>query len=201
MTPTTWVVIAIAAVALLLVVFLVAIYNRLVTLRQRYLNAWSQIDVQLKRRYDLVPNLVETVKGYMAHERQTLEAVTAARNAAAAAGARVAADPRDTAALTNLAGAEGQLAGALGQFRLLAENYPQLKADQHALRLIEELSTTENRVAFARQAYNDSVMVYNATRESFPHIVVANALGFTEARLFEIEAPAEREVVKVSLDR
>src|SRR5688572_15456116 len=158
----------IALAVVLLAVLLAATYNRLVTLRQRYLNAYAQIDVQLKRRYDLIPNLVEAVKGYMAHERQTLEAVIAARNTAAEANARVAADPRDGAALLSLAGAENALLGAMGRFMALREAYPNLKADAHVSELMEQLATTENRVAFARQNYNDSVMQYNATRQTFP---------------------------------
>ncbi len=180
-------------------IFLAAIYNRLVTLRQRYLNAYAQIDVQLKRRYDLIPNLVESVKGYMAHERQTLEAVIAARNVAADANARAAADPRDNAAIMSLAGAENALAGALGRFMALREAYPDLKADQHASRLMEELASTENRVAFARQAYNDSVMLYNTARETFPNVLLAGPMGFREAALFQIDDASEREVVNVSL--
>src|SRR5688572_6597425 len=168
MSPTLIWTAVVALVVVLLAVLLAATYNRLVTLRQRYLNAYAQIDVQLKRRYDLIPNLVEAVKGYMAHERQTLEAVIAARNTAAEANARVAADPRDGAALLTLAGAENALLGAMGRFMLLREAYPNLKADAHVSELMEQLATTENRVAFARQSYNDSVMQYNATRQTFP---------------------------------
>lgn len=188
-----------AAVVVLLAILVGAIYNRLVTLRQRYLNAYAQIDVQLKRRYELIPNLVEAVKGYMAHERDTLEAVIAARNAAAGASERAAANPRDTAAILSLAGAENMLLGALGRFMALREAYPQLKADQHASRLMEELASTENRVAFARQAYNDAVMLYNTAREKFPNVMLAPMLGFGEAALFQIDDAREREVVKVSL--
>jgi LemA protein len=190
----------VALIIVLLSILLAATYNRLVTLRQRYLNAYSQIDVQLKRRYDLIPRLVETVKGYMAHERQTLEAVIAARNTAAAANARVAANPRDSAAMMSLAGAENSLMAVLGRFMMLREAYPDLKADRHAGQLMEELSSTENRVAFARQNYNDSVMLYNTARETFPNVLLAGMMGFSPATLFQIEEPREREVVQVSLN-
>jgi LemA protein len=180
------------------IVWGVGIYNRLVALRNRYKNAFSQIDVQLKRRHDLIPNLVETAKGYMKHERETLEAVIAARNQAVSATARAAQNPGEPGAMTQLAGAEGALTGALGRLFALAEAYPDLKANQNMLSLQEELTSTENKVAFARQAYNDAVMTYNTSRESFPASIIANMKGFTEARLFEIEEPAHREVPKVS---
>ena len=167
------------------------------TLRNRYLNAYSQIDVQLKRRHDLIPNLVEAVKGYMAHERQTLERVIQARNAAA--GALAGTDPRNSVAMLSLAGAESALVAALGQLMALKESYPNLKADQNASRLMEELSSTENRVAFARQAYNDAVMLYNTARQRFPTVLLAAALGFAEAPLFQIENASERDVVKVQI--
>ena len=189
----------VAFVVVVLAMFLAATYNRLVRLRQRYLNAYAQIDVQLKRRYDLIPNLVESVRGYMAHERQTLEAVIAARNQAADASVRAAANPRDNAAILSLAGAENVLLGALGRFLALREAYPQLKADQHASRLMEELSSTENRIAFARQNYNDSVMLYNTGREQFPAVLIAGMMGFREAALFQIDDARERDVVAVSL--
>ena len=189
----------VAAGVVVLVVFLATMYNRLVTLRQRTLNAFSQIDVQLKRRHDLIPNLVETVKGYMAHERQTLEAVAQARNTAVSASALAAANPRDAGAVTGAAASENALVAALGRFVAIAENYPQLKADQTAGRLMEELSSTENRVAFARQAYNDAVMRYNTSIQTFPNNLIAGPLGFAQATLFELDSPAEREVVQVSL--
>ena len=189
----------ISLVVVLLAIVLAATYNRLVTLRQRYLNAYAQIDVQLKRRYDLIPNLVETVKGYMAHERQTLESVIAARNAAADASVRVASNPRDNAAMLSLAGAENALLGALGRFMALREAYPDLKADAHASELMEQLASTENRIAFARQNYNDSVMQYNAKRQTFPTNLLAGMLGFNEAALFQIDDAKQREVVQVSL--
>jgi LemA protein len=176
----------------------IGVYNRLIAFRNRYKNAFSQIDVQLKRRHDLIPNLVETVKGYMKHESETLEAVIQARNAAVGATKAAAASPGDAAAMQSLAGAEGQLNGALGRLFALAEAYPDLKANQNMLSLQEELSSTENKVAFARQAYNDAVMQYNTQRERFPDVVVANFLNFTEARLFEVDSEKEREAPRVS---
>jgi LemA protein len=189
--------IIIAVIVLIAIGFPISIYNRLVMLRNRFQNAYSQIDVQLKRRYDLIPNLVETAKGYMAHERQTLEAVIAARNSAAAANTAAAANPGDPNAIRSIAGAEGALTGALGRLFAVAEAYPNLKANEQMTQLTEELTSTENRVAFARQAYNDSVMVYNTTRQTFPNVLLANTLGFREASLFNIENPQEREAVKV----
>jgi LemA protein len=178
--------------------FVTGLYNNLVALRNRYKNAFSQIDVQLKRRYDLIPNLIETVKGYMAHERETLEAVVQARNAAMSAGKAAAADPGDPAAIRSLAAAEGTLNGALGRLFALAEAYPDLKANQNMLALQEELTSTENKVAFARQAYNDAVMHYNTQRETFPSVVVANFLNFSPAQLFELDSEKERQAPKVS---
>jgi LemA protein len=190
--------------ALLVLVLLVIIafyvakrYNRLVALRNRFKNAFAQIDVQLKRRYDLIPNLVETSKGYIKHERETLEAVTAARNQASAAVQKAAADPGNVGAIQGLMGAEATLTGALGRLFAVVEAYPDLKANQNMMLLMEELSSTENKVSFARQAYNDSVMVYNTTRESFPDMLIANPFGFAAAQLFEITATAEREAPKV----
>jgi LemA protein len=179
-------------------IFAIGVYNRLVARRNRYQNAFSQIDVQLKRRYDLIPNLVEAVKGYMQHESGTLEAVIQARNAAAIAGRAAAANPGDPGAMSGLAGAESQLNGALGRMFALAEAYPELKANQNMLSLQEELGSTENKVAFARQAYNDAVTVYNTQRQTFPDVVVAGALGFGEARLFEIDSEKERQAPRVS---
>jgi LemA protein len=180
------------------IVFLVAIYNRLITLRNRFKNAFAQIDVQLKRRYDLIPNLVETAKGYLKHERETLEAVITARNQAAAAANTAGLNPGDPAAMQQLAGAEAALTGVLGRLFALAEAYPDLKANQTMQQLMEELTSTENKVAFARQSYNDAVMAYNTGREKFPNVLVASTMGFKEAQLFEIESPEEREAVKVS---
>lgn len=191
---------AIGAIILIGALLLAATYNRLVTLRQRNLNAFSQIDVQLKRRHDLIPNLVETVKAYMAHERGTLEEVIRARNAAIAAVEPAARDPRNVAAIQDAARAENALTAALSRMMVLSESYPQLKADQTSSRLMEELSSTENRVAFARQAYNDSVMQYNTSRQVFPTAIFAPMFGFNEAALFQIDDAKEREVVKVALN-
>jgi LemA protein len=191
--------IVVLVVAVILVAWLVGIYNRLVKLRNQYKNAFSQIDVQLKRRYDLIPNLVETAKGYMKHERETLEAVIAARNKAQAAVQAAAARPGDPAAMQGLQAAEAGVTGALGRFFALAEGYPDLKANQNMLSLQEELTSTENKVAFSRQAYNDAVMTYNTARETFPDTIIAGATGFGPAQLFELEAPAvERAAPKVS---
>jgi len=184
--------------ALVLVVWIVASYNGLVALRNRVKNGFAQIDVQLQRRYELIPNLVETAKAYMAHERQTLEAVIAARNQAQAAAQKAEGDPTDAAAIRALAGAESALGASLGKFYALAEAYPDLKANQNMAQLQEELSSTENRIAFARQAYNDAVMAYNTRRESFPSNLVANNFGFTEAQMLEIEDSEARKAVKVS---
>ena len=188
----------VVGILVLLVIWVVSLYNRLVTLRNRYKNAFSQIDVQLKRRYDLIPNLVETAKAYLAHERETLEAVVAARNRAVSVEAQAASRPGDPEAMRQLGAAEAGLTGALGRFFALAEAYPDLKANQTMAQLSEELASTENRIAFSRQAYNDSVTQYNTSRETMPTVLIAGALGFTEARLWEIEAPQEREAVKVS---
>jgi len=188
----------VAAVAVLLVLFVIGIYNKLVTLRNRFRNAFAQIDVQLKRRYDLIPNLVEVAKGYIKHERETLEAVVQARNLAAAAGQKAAQKPGDPSAMSALAGAEGQLAGAMGRLFAVMEAYPDLKANQNMLALQEELTSTENKIAFARQAYNDAVMTYNNQREVFPSVLIANSMGFLEAQLFEVEQAQEREAPKVS---
>jgi LemA protein len=171
----------------------------LVALRNRFKNAFSQIDVQLKRRYDLIPNLVEAVKGYLGHERQTLEAVTRARGEAVSAESRAAAAPGDPAAMQALARAEGALGGALGRLLAVFESYPDLKANQNVLGLQEELASTENRIAFARQAYNDSVMAYNTRRESFPDVVLAGMFGFAPAELLQVtESAEERKAPKVS---
>jgi LemA protein len=191
-----------AGVAALLFVFVamfgIGAYNSLVSLRNRFKNAFSQIDVQLKRRHDLIPNLVETVKGYMKHESGTLEAVVQARNIAATASKAAAANPGDPSAMNSLSAAESQLNGALGRLFAVAEAYPDLKANQNVLALQEELASTENKVAFARQAYNDAVMQYNTARETFPTVIVANFLNFAEARLFEVETDKEREAPRVS---
>jgi LemA protein len=172
-------------------------YNSLVTLRNRFKNAFAQIDVQLKRRYDLIPNLVEVAKGYLKHERETLEAVIAARNTAYAASKAAAANPADAAAMKSLLGAESGLAGAMSRLMVVAEQYPDLKANQNMMQLTEEMTSTENKISFARQAYNDSVMVYNTTRESFPTNLIAGMFNFAEAQLFQIENATEREAPKV----
>jgi LemA protein len=178
--------------------WVIGIYNGLVTKRNRYKNAFSQIDVQLKRRYDLIPNLVETVKGYLKHERETLEAVINARNQAHGASNRAAADPSDPQAMQKLNAAEGELTGALNRLMVVVEQYPDLKANQNMLALQEELTSTENKVAFARQAYNDSVMVYNTDREVFPSNFVAGIFNFAAATPFEIENESERQAPKVA---
>jgi LemA protein len=181
-------------------IFIITRYNRLVTLRERFRNAFAQIDVQLKRRYDLIPNLVEIAKGYMKHERETLEAVIQARNQASQAEKQAADAPGDPGAMGALMGAERALTGALGRFFALSEAYPDLKANQNMMKLQEELATTENRIAFARQAFNDAVMHYNTLRETVPTNIVANAFNFGRAEMFEIEMEAEREAPKVSFD-
>lgn len=186
------------AVVVVLVLVVVGIYNKLVALRNRFKNAFAQIDVQLKRRYDLIPNLVETSKAYMKHERETLEAVVTARNQAAAAMKLAAAAPGDPGAMQGLMGAEGALTGALGRLMVVAEQYPDLKANQTMSQLMEELTSTENKVSFSRQAYNDAVMVYNTTRETFPNVLFAGAFGFSAAALFEITNTVEREAPKVA---
>lgn len=185
-------------VLVLLALYAISVYNGLVTLRNRFKNAFAQIDVQLKRRYDLIPNLVETAKGYMKHERDTLEAVIQARNQAVSAGQKAAAHPEDPTAMKSLVGAEAALTGTLGRLFALSEAYPDLKANQNMMRLMEELTSTENKIAFARQAFNDSVMTYNTAREKFPAVVIAGSMGFQAAALFEIENPAEKVAPKVS---
>ncbi|WP_034214758.1 LemA family protein [Arenimonas metalli] len=176
----------------------VGIYNGLVTARNAFKNAFAQIDVQLTRRYDLIPNLVEVAKGYLKHERETLEAVIQARAAAVSGLAAAKANPGDPNAMASLGGAETGLAGALSRLMVVAEAYPDLKANQNMMQLTEELTSTENRVAFARQAYNDSVMAYNNKREVFPSNLIAGLFNFVAAALLEITEPAKREAPKVS---
>ena len=186
-------------IIIVLIIFIVGLYNNLVTLRNRYKNAFSQIDVQLKRRYDLIPNLVETAKGYMKHEREALEAVVKARSNAMSASEKAAQNPGDPSAMKSLSSAEGALSGALGRIFALSESYPDLKANQNMLALQEELTSTENRIAFARQAFNDAVTAYNIGREKFPNNIIANMFNFTPAELLEsTESAEERKAPKVA---
>ena len=190
-------IIILLVIILAIVFWIVGAYNRLVALRNQFKNAFAQIDVQLKRRYDLIPNLVETAKGYMKHERETLEAVIAARNQAVTVNANL--DPTNAAAVQQLSAAEGALSSSLGKLFALSEAYPDLKANQNMMQLTEELTSTENRIAFARQAYNDNVMQYNTSIEQFPGSLIANNFGFKSAELLQAtEAPEERKAVKVS---
>jgi len=189
--------IVVGVVALLLLMYFVGIYNSLVGLKNRFKNAFAQIDVQLKRRYDLIPNLVETAKGYMKHERETLEAVIKARNSAMSAGQQAASNPGNPQAMQGLATAEAALTGTMTRFMALMENYPDLKANQNMLAIQEELTSTENKISFARQAYNDAVMTYNTAREVFPNNLVAGFGNFPAAELFQVSAPQERDAVKV----
>ncbi|MCP4717358.1 MAG: LemA family protein [Deltaproteobacteria bacterium] len=187
------------AILLAVIIACAGIYNSLVTGKNQFKNAFSQIDVQLKRRYDLIPNLVETAKGYMKHERETLEAVISARSSAFNASSNAAQNPGDPTAMQELAGAEALLSGALGKLLALSENYPDLKADQQMLQVQEELTSTENRISFARQAFNDAVMAFNITREKFPNNIIAGMFNFLPAQLLEsTEAPEEKKAPKVS---
>jgi len=196
MSTGGWIFLAVVVAA---IAFAIAVYNGLVMLRNRYKNGYAQIDVQLKRRYDLIPNLVEAAKGYIAHERGTLEAVTAARGAAVSAAQRAAGAPGDPAAMQGLSQAEAGLTGALSRLVAVFEAYPDLKANQNVLAVQEELSSTENKIAFARQAYNDAVMEYNTKRESFPANTMAGMFGFGPAELLQAtESAEERQAPKVS---
>lgn len=190
-----WIIALVVVVVVVLMV--VGIYNRLVVFRNRYKNAYSQIDVQLKRRYDLIPNLVETSKGYLKHEREVLENVIKARGNAVSASQAAAANPGDPKAMQGLMGAENMLTGALSKLFALVEAYPNLKANETMAQLMEELTSTENKIAFSRQAYNDSVMVFNTACETFPNILIAGPLGFTKAELFAVAAEAEKQAPKV----
>ncbi len=183
--------------ALLVVIFVIGIYNGLVGLRNRVKNAYAQIDVQLKRRYDLIPNLVETAKGYMKHESETLEAVIQARNQAVSAASAASKDPTAAGAIQELAGADGALTGALGRLMVVMEAYPDLKANENMMQVQEELTSTENKVAFSRQAYNDAVMGYNNKREMFPSNIVAGMFGFRFAQSWELDDEAARDAPKV----
>jgi LemA protein len=186
-----------AGLAAVLLLWVAGSYNSLVTLRNRFKNAFAQIDVQLKRRYDLIPNLVETAKGYLKHERETLEAVIAARNTAYAASKAAAANPADAAAMKNLLGAEAGLGGALSRLMVVSEQYPDLKANQNMMQLTEELTSTENKISFARQAYNDAVTIYNTKRETFPTNLISGLFNFAEAQLFQVDTAAERAAPQV----
>lgn len=197
MTTPTIILLVFLGLVVLLVFFVIAQYNGLIRGRNGYKNAFAQIDVQLKRRHDLIPNLVETVKGYMAHERETLEAVIAARQGAESARSAAAANPGDPAAMKQLAQAEGGLGGTLGRLFALSEAYPDLKANQNMMQLTEELTSTENRISFARQAFNDGVLHFNNMRETFPTNIIAGMFNFAVAESFEITNTAEREAVKV----
>jgi LemA protein len=190
--------VVIVVLALAIVGYAIGGFNKLVTLRNRYKNAYAQIDVQLKRRYDLIPNLVETAKGYIKHEHDTLEDVTKARNIAYAASQAAAANPGDATTMKNLGSAESGLAGTLSRLMMVSEAYPDLKANQNMLQLTEELTSTENKIAFARQAYNDAVMTYNTDREVFPTNVLAGAFNFGPAELFVIDKPEQKDAPKVS---
>jgi LemA protein len=185
-------------IALIIGGSVIGIYNKLVTMRNRYKNAYAQIDVQLKRRYDLIPNLVETAKGYLKHESGTLTAVTEARNIAYAAAKGAASNPGDAAAMRNLVSAEAGLGGALSRLMVVSEQYPDLKANQNMMQLTEELTSTENKISFARQAYNDSVMQYNTDREVFPSNLIAGMFNFAAAELFVVDKPEQKDAPKVS---
>jgi LemA protein len=190
--------VVLAVLLLALISFIVGGYNKLVTMRNRYKNAYAQIDVQLKRRYDLIPNLVEIAKGYIKHERETLENVTKARNIAYTASQAAAANPGDASAMKNLASAETGLGGTLSRLMMVSESYPDLKANQNMMQLTEELTSTENKISFARQAYNDSVMVYNTDREVFPSNIIAGIFNFGPAELFVVDKPEQKDAPKVS---
>lgn len=191
----------IAGIILLIALWGVGIYNRLIELKNRFVNAFAQIDVQLQRRYDLIPNLMETAKGYMKYEQKTLTMIIEARNTAKAAADKTAANPDDPKAMEKLNSAETQLSAGMGQFFALAENYPDLKANQTMQQLMEELTTTENKIGFARQAFNDAVMHYNTYRTQFPPVVIAQMFGFEEAKHFEITNEEAKKVVNVSFEQ
>ena len=192
-----YILIGLAVIAVLAVFFVIGMYNGLVTKRNRYKNSYAQIDVQLKRRHDLIPNLVETAKGFMKHEKDTLEAVISARSGATSASASAAANPGDAKSMQSMMAAEAGLSGALGKLFALSESYPDLKSNQNMLQVQEELSSTENKIAFSRQAYNDSVLNYNNARETFPTNIISGMFNFVPATMFEVTEEKEREPVKV----
>jgi LemA protein len=192
--------VALLVIAVIVGIAVIGIYNKLVTFRNRYKNAYAQIDVQLKRRYDLIPNLVETAKGYLKHESGTLTAVTEARNIAYAASKGAASNPGDASAMKNLVAAENGLGGALSRLMMVSESYPDLKANQNMMQLTEELTSTENKISFARQAYNDSVMTYNTNREVFPSNLIAGMFNFAAAELFVVDKAEQKEAPKVSFN-
>ena len=199
MSPTAITIVVAVGGAVILIAVVVKIYNSLVTLKNRFENAFSQIEVQLQRRYDLIPNLVETVKGYMKHERETLEAVIQSRDQASQSLQRASGNPGDATAMASLAGAEGMLGGALGKLFALSESYPDLKANQNVSNLQEELSTTENKVSFSRQAFNDAVTSYNTYKQTFPPVIFAGMFGHgQDATLLEFDSKAIKEAPKVS---
>ncbi len=193
-----WTIVVLAAIALVFIVFVVGIYNGMVKLRNRYKNAFSQIDVQLKRRHDLIPNLVNVVKGYMKHEQETLTQVIEARNQAVTAQKAASENPGDPVAMKKMMQAESGLNGSLGRLLMIAESYPDLKANENMMSLQEELTSTENKVAYARQGYNDAVTSYNTAREVFPAVLFAGMLGFSQAELLEVEKAIEREAPSVN---
>lgn len=198
MSPLIIVLIVLAVIAVIVLFMLTGAYNGLIKLRNRYENAYAQIDVQLKRRHDLIPNLVEVAKGYMEHEKETLTAVIEARNTAVAAQKAAASSPGDAASMQGMMKAESGLNGALGRLLMIAEQYPDLKANQNMLSLQEELTSTENKVAYARQGYNDAVTNYNTTRETFPTVILAGIMGFADAELLTVDDPEERKAPTVS---
>lgn len=193
MTIFTFILLGMGLIAGGILIWGIAVFNQLITLKNRFENAFSQIDVQLKRRHDLIPNLVETAQGYMDHESETLQKVTEARNRAIQAEQKAVDEPGDPNAMSELMDAEGSLSGALGGLRVSVEDYPELKANETMQQLMEQLTSTENRIAFARQAFNDAVMRYNTKREKFPNNILSSAFGFKEAELFEIEDSKERK--------
>lgn len=198
MSPVTTTLLVILVIIILIVLFVISCYNKLIQLKNHFKNAFAQIDVQLLRRHELIPNLVETAKGYMKHEKDTFEAVVNARNMAVSAQQKAASDPSDPKAIKDLSAAEGALSGTLGRLFALAEAYPDLKANENMMQLSEELTSTENKISFARQAYNDSVMKYNTAREVFPANQIAGMFNFSEAELFLLEEPEARTAPKVS---